>query len=149
MRLTRWANIIVTVWLSSSSVHLRPFVRRSPFSKILSSEPVWPIKAKFYVDFLSDGWSKAFINSQVYTSKMASTSIYGKTVKIFFVKGKVLWPLNLTCRIKIQFQQSLHKWWHRIDIFLAWSNVVASVFEWWKGIKSNLMGQFTEMTKLK
>ena len=56
-------------------------VRRPPFSKILSSETAWPIKAKFYVEPTWEGGAKVYINRQGTMIKMAAMPLYGKNLK--------------------------------------------------------------------
>ena len=58
----------------------RPSVVRPSFSKILSSETAWPIKAKFYVEPSWEGGTKVYINCPGHMTKMAAMPIYG----IFF-----------------------------------------------------------------
>ena len=56
----------------------RSSVVRPPFSKIISSETAWPIKAKFYVEPPWEGGSKVCINGPDHMPKMSATPIYGK-----------------------------------------------------------------------
>ena len=57
---------------------------RPPFSKIISSETAWPIKAKFYVKPPWEGGTKVYINRPVHMTKMAAMPIYGKNLKKIF-----------------------------------------------------------------
>ena len=55
--------------------------RRPPFSNVFSSETVWPIKAKFYVEPPWEGGTKVYINGPGHMTKVAAMPIYGKNLK--------------------------------------------------------------------
>ena len=54
-----------------------------PFSKIFFSKTTWPIKAKFYAEPPWEG-GKVYIKGPGHMTKMAATTIYDKTLQIFF-----------------------------------------------------------------
>ena len=67
-------------------------VRLFTFSNVFSSESVWPIKAKFYVEPPWEGGMKVYINGPGHMTKMAAMPIYGKNpLKIFF--SRTGWPI--------------------------------------------------------
>ena len=63
------------------SCRRRHHCRCPPFSNVFSSETAWPIKAKFYVEPPWEGGTKVCINGPGHMTKMATTPIYGKTLK--------------------------------------------------------------------
>ena len=69
-------------------------VRRPPFSKILSSETAWPIKAKFYVEPPWEGGTKVYINRQGTKNKLAPMLIYGKTLKNLLLCNQITYDLE-------------------------------------------------------
>ena len=72
-------ELIVYPWNRRPSVRcLSSVVRRSPFSKIFSSETARPIKAKFYVEPPWEGETKVYINGPGHMTKMAAMPIYGE-----------------------------------------------------------------------
>ena len=62
----------------------RPSVRCQPFSKVFFSETDWPIKSKFHAVPPWIGGTKLCLNGPCHMTKMATTSIYGKNVRISF-----------------------------------------------------------------
>ena len=74
------------LWWSSSSLSLSS---SSTISKTFSSETIWPIKAKFYVEPPKEGGKKVYINGPGHMTKMAAMPIYGKKpLKIFFSRTR-------------------------------------------------------------
>ena len=58
----------------------RPSVRPSTISNIFSSETTGPIKLKFRMETPLDAGTKVCSNGPGHMTKMAATSIYGKTL---------------------------------------------------------------------
>ena len=120
-------ELIGYLWIrrpSSSSV-VRPFT----FSNIFSSETVWPIKAKFYVEPPWEGGTKVSINGPGHMTKMAATPIYGKKhSKIFFSRTRrpISTKLGMLHRgLQPIIVCSNDDPWLTLTYFMAGSNLVA------------------------
>ena len=55
--------------------------RPSTISNVFSSETVWALKAKFYVEPPWEGGIKVYINGPGNMTKMATRPVYGKNLK--------------------------------------------------------------------
>ena len=76
-------------WIRRPSV-VRPFT----FSNVFSSETVWPIIAKFYVEPPWEGGTKVYINGPGHMTKMAAMPIYGKTLKNLLLQNQKSYDLE-------------------------------------------------------
>ena len=64
--------------------HLASVRLCTPFSKIFSSETLWPFKAKFYMKHLLEGGTNMYINDPGHMTMVATMPIHGKnSLKIF------------------------------------------------------------------
>ena len=111
-------------------------VRRPHSLNIFSSKTTGPIKVKFHMELLWDGWMKVCSNGLGHMTKMAAMPIYGKNLKKFLLQNQKADDLETWYASSgALVLPSLLKWWPLVDLtyFTARSNMVRYAFVWEKG----------------